>query len=72
MAVNAERRGWVVDRTNGGHHRLRHPTGATVIVASTPSCPRAVRNAAAGLRRAERSNLSPTAGQWLAQQRTET
>ena len=60
LLAEAERRGWVVDRTNGGHHRLRHPTGATVIVASTPSCPRAVANAAAHLRRIERATNMET------------
>jgi predicted RNA binding protein YcfA (HicA-like mRNA interferase family) len=52
---DARTRGWTVERTRRGHLRLRHPvSGATVIAAGTPSCPRAARNIAADLRRAER------------------
>ena len=47
-------RGWSATMTNRGHWRLRHPAGAIVFTGSTPSCPRAVKNAAAALRRAER------------------
>ena len=59
---NARARGWVVDRTGGDYWWLRHPTGATVYTASTPSCSRAVANAAAMLRRVEWRHLPPTAG----------
>ena len=57
---NARARGWVAPVATTG--RLRHPTGATVYTASTPSCSRAVANAAAMLRRVERRHLPPTAG----------
>jgi 5-methylcytosine-specific restriction endonuclease McrA len=52
----ARTRGWHVERTRRGHLRLRHPAGgATVTAAGTPSCPRALRNLAADLRRADRT-----------------
>ena len=51
-----------------GHHRLRHASGALVFTGSTPSCARAVKNAAAVLRRAERQHQSTTAGSAPAQQ----
>ena len=57
---DARRRGWSVDRTRSDHWRLRHPSGAIVDSGSTPSCPRAVRNAAAAIRRVERSSMQAT------------
>jgi predicted RNA binding protein YcfA (HicA-like mRNA interferase family) len=51
----ARRRGWTISVTNGGHLRLRHPNGATVFTASSPSDRRARTAVAADLRRAERS-----------------
>ena len=50
----ARGRGWRVERTARSHWRLRHPSGAVVVTSGTPSCPRALRNVAADLRRAER------------------
>ena len=61
LLADARDRGWRVDRLRSGHHRLRHPSGATVITGSTPSCARAVRNAAAMLRRAERASMEESA-----------
>ena len=53
----AERRGWVIERTRSGHFKLWHPpTGAFIYSGGTPSCPRAIANAAAALRRAERQS----------------
>ena len=46
-------RRWDHERTRGSHWRLRHANGALVIAASTPSCPRSLRNLAADLRRVE-------------------
>ena len=55
LLADARRRGWVVTRTGGQHWRLRHDaTGALLFTGSTPSCPRALSNLAANLRRAER------------------
>jgi predicted RNA binding protein YcfA (HicA-like mRNA interferase family) len=33
----ARRHGWRLERTNGGHYRLRHPEGAMVVASFTPS-----------------------------------
>lgn len=49
--------GWSIEPTNGGHLRLSHPVGGLVFAAATPSCPRAVPNMRAQLRRAIRSKL---------------
>ena len=57
LVEEARRRGWRVDRTGGDHLRLRHPTGAMIFAASTPSCPRALRNLQADLRRVERREV---------------
>jgi predicted RNA binding protein YcfA (HicA-like mRNA interferase family) len=54
----ASARGWRMQPTRGGHIRLEHPTGALVFAASTPSCPRPVRNLAADLRRVERRAMA--------------
>jgi predicted RNA binding protein YcfA (HicA-like mRNA interferase family) len=49
----AERDGWTVSITNGGHLRLDHRDATMpVFAASTPSCPRALANALATMRRA--------------------
>lgn len=50
----ARRRGWSVEPTRSGHLKLQHPDGALVFSGSTPSCPRAVLNLRAHLRRVER------------------
>lgn len=54
LLKSARRRGWTVERTRGSHWKLRHPSGAVVVAGSTPSCPRAVLNTRADLRRIER------------------
>lgn len=49
----AEARGWASERTNGGHVKLslrKH----IYFIAATPSDHRAIKNAAAALRRMER------------------
>jgi predicted RNA binding protein YcfA (HicA-like mRNA interferase family) len=46
--------GWQVTRTRKSHWLLRHPSGAVVVMSSTPSDPRALRNMQAQLRRVER------------------
>jgi hypothetical protein len=46
--------GWVVARTRSGHWRLRYWGGGIVVIGSTPSDHRALRNFRAQLRRAER------------------
>lgn len=52
----AERRGWQAERTNGNHIRLRHPKieDATVIMSSTPSDFRSLKNMMAQCKRYER------------------
>jgi hypothetical protein len=46
--------GWTVEQTRR-HYRLRHPEAARpIIMPSTPSCHRALANAAADMRRALR------------------
>jgi hypothetical protein len=55
LFATARSRGWVITRTGGDHWKLQHPpTGAVIFTGSTPSCPRALRNTEADLRRAER------------------
>ncbi len=44
-----------ISMTNGGHWRYRHPSGAVVYGAATPSDHRTVRKAFAQLRRALRT-----------------
>jgi predicted RNA binding protein YcfA (HicA-like mRNA interferase family) len=46
--------GWQVTRTRGGHWRLLRPNGGIVVLSSTPSDHRALRNVRAQMRRAER------------------
>jgi hypothetical protein len=49
----AKRDGWTVTTTNGGHLRLEHPEASMpIFTGSTPSCPRAFRNALAAMKRA--------------------
>jgi len=55
----AVERGWEVDLTNGGHIRLRHPSGAVVITTGTKGRGRGERNFLADLRRAERDSVTP-------------
>lgn len=48
----AEANGWhFVRRTSTGHIMLRHDTGVSVTMASTPSDPRAIRNARSDMQR---------------------
>jgi hypothetical protein len=45
--------GWRGSRTSGGHLRLDHPNATMpVFAASTPSCPRSIKNTLADMRRA--------------------
>jgi hypothetical protein len=50
---DAERRGWVVTHTRGGHLKLTHPNGRFYFTARTPSDWRAGRNVDRALRRME-------------------
>ena len=50
----AEAHGWQVTRTRNGHWRLLHPGGGIVVMSSSPSDHRALRNMRAQMRRAER------------------
>ena len=54
LLAEARSRGWLVERTRSSHWRLLHPSGALLITGTTPSCPRALRNLMADMRRAER------------------
>ena len=53
----ARNRGWSVEPTRAGHLKLRHSTGPIIFTGSTPSCPRAVLNLRAHLRRVERREV---------------
>ena len=57
---DARSKGWTVDRTKSGHHCLRHPAGGLVYTGSTPGCWRALLNARAAIRRAERTTTTET------------
>jgi predicted RNA binding protein YcfA (HicA-like mRNA interferase family) len=49
----AEREGWSFAKRRFGHLELRHPQATDVLIApSSPSCPRAFKNAKAAMRRA--------------------
>lgn len=49
------REGWTIHKGRGGHLKLRHPSGETVVTGSSPSRGnRAVENAKAMIRRVER------------------
>jgi hypothetical protein len=52
LAAEAQRQGWSVEKTGGGHLKWVAPSGARVYTASTPSDPRAFANVRAMLRRA--------------------
>lgn len=47
----AQRQGWSVERTNGGHVRFRNPAGQSYFTGSSPSDFRAVRKLVADLRK---------------------
>jgi hypothetical protein len=51
----ARHRGWQVEKTRKAHWKLRHRSGALVVSSGTPSCPRALLNLSAALKRAERA-----------------
>jgi predicted RNA binding protein YcfA (HicA-like mRNA interferase family) len=51
LVRRARERGWVVEKTRGGHLRWRSPEGKVVFSGSTPSDVRAVRNIRSLLRR---------------------
>jgi hypothetical protein len=48
-----------IEVTSGGHYRLRLPNGGFVVVASTPSCRRYLRNARRDVRRQLQLNPEP-------------
>lgn len=51
LVREAERQGWVVTTTGGGHLKWTGPEGGLVFTPSTPSDVRALKNATADLRR---------------------
>jgi predicted RNA binding protein YcfA (HicA-like mRNA interferase family) len=53
------RYGFDLERTRGGHYRLRSATGEVVIAAASPSCSRHFKNTEADLRRARRPAKKP-------------
>ena len=53
----AESLGFVAELTRGGHVRLSKPGRKKVFVSKTPSCPRALKNAMADVRKAEAGTL---------------
>lgn len=55
----AARDGWRVEPTRGGHLRLRHPSGALVHAAGTPSDRRALANTLSTMRRELRRHPQP-------------
>lgn len=55
IVQDAESRGWTREPSRNGHIKLRHPTtGRMVVMASTPSDVRALKNIRAELKRKER------------------
>lgn len=54
MRLEIEREGWTAEKTESNHIRWKHPKGALVFSASTPSDHRAWRNTIGELRRATR------------------
>jgi len=51
LLERAEAMGWRIQWTKGGHLKLTHPKAdAPVYISSSPSCPRALKNAEAMLR----------------------
>lgn len=52
MIKAAEKAGWTVERTRGGHLRWKSPKGPVVFSASTPSDHRAVKNHVSEMRKA--------------------
>lgn len=48
----AERQGWTVEYTGGGHWRFKSPNGPVVFTPSTPGGSRSWQNSIAKLRRA--------------------
>jgi hypothetical protein len=58
LILEARRLGYVVEPTANGHLRFRHPGGATVIAASTPSDWRSTHNTLAALRRETRRHIT--------------
>ena len=71
ITEHADSNGHSLRHVRGNHWRLRHPASAIVFTTSTPSCARALRNAAADLRRVERQHPTLIAGRAPAQPRTE-
>lgn len=55
----ARQHGWTVDKTRGGHLRLSRPGSGPVFCASTPSCPRALANTRAEMKRALKVRAPP-------------
>lgn len=47
-------RGWTIRRGRGGHYKLSHPSGKTVVVSRSPSDHRAWLNLRASIRRIEK------------------
>lgn len=52
IAAVAERQGWVITRTGGGHLKWKSPDGQVVITAATPDDSRGIANSKAFLRKA--------------------
>lgn len=53
----AREHGWEVSKTRSSHWKFVKPGRRTVYHSSTPSCPRAGKNAIAKLKRSERDGL---------------
>lgn len=52
LIKDAEKAGWTVEPSRGGHLKWKAPTGAVVFSASTPSDHRAIKNHLSLLRKA--------------------
>ena len=48
------RSGYTIELLNGGHYKATPPVGRHTIISQTPSCPSALGNIRADLRRAQR------------------
>jgi len=53
ICADAERKGWTVKPTNGGHLKWVHTSGAVMFSAQTPSDHRAIKNIESRIRRVE-------------------
>ena len=54
-----ERQGWTITRTKGGHYKLVHPLGGTVIAPFSPSASGSWRQVERHIAQVEQSHEAP-------------